>query len=96
MTTGDEHACAETTNNRVYCWGSNSYGQLGDGTLTQRMAPVMVAGGHFFSQASAGGIHTCARTDTAVAYCWGGNFAAQLGDGTSTNRTKPVRVAAPM
>jgi alpha-tubulin suppressor-like RCC1 family protein len=38
------HTCALTTDHRVYCWGLNSSGQLGDGTTTNRLAPVAVAG----------------------------------------------------
>ncbi|MFL5494495.1 MAG: RCC1 domain-containing protein [Gemmatimonadales bacterium] len=38
------HTCAVTTDHRVYCWGRNGSGQLGDGTRTNRLAPVAVAG----------------------------------------------------
>jgi alpha-tubulin suppressor-like RCC1 family protein len=41
---GGAHSCGITTTNRAYCWGSNSFGQLGDGTTTQRLTPVPVAG----------------------------------------------------
>jgi len=36
------HACGLTAAHRVYCWGNNSYGQLGDGTLSNRSTPVAV------------------------------------------------------
>jgi len=38
------HSCGVTTNNRIYCWGSNGAGQLGDGTTTRRLVPTAVAG----------------------------------------------------
>ena len=101
VTTGEFHTCAETTLNRAYCWGLNQYsdyngaGGLGDGTTTQRLTPVAVAGGLFFSQVSAGYSQTCGRTDAAVAYCWGTNGGGQLGDGTTTIRLRPVRVVGP-
>ena len=38
-----EHTCA-LQNGKVYCWGNNAEGQLGDGTQTTRNAPVLVAG----------------------------------------------------
>lgn len=38
------HACGLTSDGRVYCWGYNSDGQLGDGTRTTRLAPVLAAG----------------------------------------------------
>jgi alpha-tubulin suppressor-like RCC1 family protein len=98
VTTGLFHTCAETTLNRAYCWGLNrgdATGALGDGTTTQRLTPVAVAGGIFFSQVSAGYSHTCGRADAGVAYCWGTNSSGQLGDGTTTTRLRPVRVVGP-
>lgn len=99
VSTGGSHVCAETTNNRVYCWGVNTDGELGDGTTTKRLVPVAVAGGRFFDQVSAGltyypnGGHTCAKTSTGAAYCWGSNSQGQLGDGTTTSRPTPVAVS---
>jgi alpha-tubulin suppressor-like RCC1 family protein len=91
-TEGFFHTCGETTQNRAYCWGDNSSGQLGDGTTTRRLTPVAVAGGLFFSQVSAGAA-TCGRTPAAVAYCWGYNGEGAVGDGTTTTRLRPVPVA---
>jgi alpha-tubulin suppressor-like RCC1 family protein len=93
---GDTHTCGEATNNRAYCWGRNFYGELGDGTTTQRLSPVAVTGGLFFSQLTAGDQHTCGRTSAAVAYCWGHNWRGQLGDGTTDARLTPTPVAGVM
>jgi len=41
---GLAHTCGITTENRIYCWGYNILGQLGDGTLTNRSTPVKVVG----------------------------------------------------
>lgn len=101
VTTGGSYACAETTTNRVYCWGVNTDGELGDGTTTMRLVPVTVVGGRFFDQASASltyypnGGHTCGKTSTGAAYCWGSNAQGQLGDGTTTRRLAPVAVVGP-
>jgi alpha-tubulin suppressor-like RCC1 family protein len=38
------HSCGITANNRIYCWGGNGAGQLGDGTTTQRLTPTAVVG----------------------------------------------------
>ena len=92
VTAGNEQTCGETTNNRAYCWGDNTYGGLGDGTTTRRLTPVAVAGGLFFSQVSAGGRYTCGRTDSGTGYCWGYNIVGQLGDGSTVNRTTPTRI----
>jgi alpha-tubulin suppressor-like RCC1 family protein len=43
LSAGYSHACGVTPEGRAYCWGDNHYGELGDGTTTQRLAPVAVA-----------------------------------------------------
>lgn len=91
---GDTHACALTTAGAVLCWGNNSHGQLGDGTTTQRLAPVAVAGLNTGVRALAsGGNHTCAVTTAGAVFCWGENIAGQLGDGTTLQRNTPVQVS---
>jgi alpha-tubulin suppressor-like RCC1 family protein len=90
---GGNHSCGVTAENRVYCWGFNVYGQLGDGTSTQRLRPVPVGGTLRFRQVTAGELHTCGVTPDNRAYCWGENSAGTLGDGTTTNRSTPVLVA---
>jgi alpha-tubulin suppressor-like RCC1 family protein len=82
-----------TTSGDAYCWGLNSNGQLGDGTLTERNTPGLVSGGLRFGSVSAGGFHTCGVTTSGDAYCWGYNGFGQLGDGTSADATTPVRVS---
>ena len=94
VSAGGEHACAVTTDDRVYCWGSNDSGQLGDGTTTLRPAPVPVAADRRFRQVTAGSWHTCAVTLSDRVFCWGYNGAGQLGDSSMVNRLTPVRVHA--
>ena len=89
---GGDHTCGVTTV-EIYCWGDNRFGQLGDGTTTDRSSPVLVSGGLGFESVSAGALHTCARTkQLGVVYCWGYNGDGQLGNGTTTNSSVPVRV----
>jgi alpha-tubulin suppressor-like RCC1 family protein len=92
MSAGYYHTCAVTTDSRAYCWGENGQGQLGDGTISQRLAPVAVAGGHQFRLVEAGSGFTCGVTTDNRAYCWGSNQHGQLGDGTLTARPRPVLV----
>jgi hypothetical protein len=70
VSTGESHACAETTANRAYCWGIIGAGALGDGTFAgdvyYRLTRVAVLGGLFFNQVSAGGDHSCAKYTVVV------------------------------
>jgi alpha-tubulin suppressor-like RCC1 family protein len=97
VSAGGIHTCGITTGSRAFCWGSNRYGQVGDGTTTTRRRPVLVAGGHLFRQASAGGQqqgsgYTCAVTTSDRAFCWGDGRHGQLGDGNTILRLTPRAV----
>ncbi|MGH7568126.1 MAG: RCC1 domain-containing protein [Gemmatimonadales bacterium] len=87
------HTCALTTTNRVYCWGWNDDGQVGDGSRSNRRYPSRVAGSATYASVTAGGGHTCAVTTGGAPQCWGLNFTGQLGDGSTTRRTTPVVVS---
>jgi alpha-tubulin suppressor-like RCC1 family protein/uncharacterized protein YjdB len=86
------HSCGVTPQGAAYCWGSNTYGELGDGTTVERTSPVAVAGGLTFASVSAGMFHSCGVTTGGVAYCWGFDGNGELGDGTVAGSTSPVAV----
>jgi len=93
LSAGYAHTCVVTTKHALVCWGYNPYGQLGDGTTTDRGTPVGVSGmGSKVAAVSAGYYHSCAVTTKGKAVCWGNNGAGQLGDDTATNRLTPVGV----
>jgi alpha-tubulin suppressor-like RCC1 family protein len=91
---GFERTCGVTyPDNRAYCWGDNTDGALGDGTLTARPRPVAVVGTLRFRQVRTGRAHTCGLTTESRIYCWGSNREGQLGDSTEVvRRTKPALV----
>ncbi|MEJ5207660.1 hypothetical protein [Denitratimonas sp. CY0512] len=91
---GLAHSCAVTGAGAVYCWGSNEYGQLGDGSSMDRVTPVQVTGLDSGMQAvSVGRDHSCALSQGGAVWCWGRNSFGQLGDGTAVQRLSPVPVS---
>ena len=93
MALGGRHSCALTKTGAVKCWGSNEWGQLGDGGSTGGAVPRDVLGidGGVVSLA-AGYAHTCAVTTARTIQCWGHNYYGTLGDGSVVNSARPVTV----
>lgn len=99
VTVGEHGSCALTSGGASYCWGSNSHGQLGNGTSAADVAsslPVRVSGELRFAAVSSGMFHTCGTTLRGANYCWGANRSGQLGTGTTSQSSRPVPVARPV
>ncbi|WP_018253817.1 RCC1 domain-containing protein [Salinispora mooreana] len=94
---GRYHSLALTSAGTVLAWGANHFGQLGDGTLIDRGAPVEVSlpSGTTATAIAAGGVHSVALTSAGTVLSWGGNGFGQLGDGSVTRRTTPVEAILP-
>ncbi|HSQ63879.1 MAG TPA: hypothetical protein VLM85_11725 [Polyangiaceae bacterium] len=92
---GDMHTCAVQTDNTLWCWGNNPFGQLGIGTTIEEHSPVQVTALTNVAQVSARGEDTCAIKTDGSLWCWGDNSAGELGIGTTTAlEESPVQVAA--
>ncbi|MCB1389214.1 MAG: hypothetical protein KDK12_08785 [Rhodobacteraceae bacterium] len=91
---GGGHTCALLRNTRVWCWGRNSLGQLGDGSIDDSVTPVAVIRGANATLLAAGGNHSCLVHTNGTLRCWGYNLYGQLGDGGDINRLIPVRAFA--
>lgn len=93
---GAGHACARRSSGTVACWGRNDYGQLGDGTTTDRTAPVAVLNLKDAIALAVGDDHSCALLSSGQPICWGRNDLGQLGDGRggpqSPRAPRPVSV----
>jgi hypothetical protein len=89
---GLSHTVALAFDGKVWAWGSNSTGQLGDGTTINRDTPIQVLNLANVSSIAAGDNHTVALRDDGTVWAWGFNGNGQLGNGTTINRNTPVRV----
>jgi cysteine-rich repeat protein len=95
ITLGDDFSCVLFSNGKVACTGSNSSGQLGNGTTRKSLGIAYVSGITSAEQISSGeqATHTCARLSSGAVKCWGANYAGQLGNGTTTNSSTPVSMS---
>ena len=95
ISAGGTHTCGLDLPGAATCWGANSAGQLGLGTVLDSVgSPTNVDTQLRFERISSGGSHTCGLTGAGEIYCWGNNLNGQLGDGSQGNRTLPVVVGS--
>jgi len=95
---GEEHSSAITSEGRIFTWGNNNYGQLGDGTTTTRLTPTDITSlfnlsvGETITSISLGYAHSSAITSKGFIFTWGNNSYGQLGDGTNIDRMTPIDI----
>src|SRR5215470_2496428 len=87
---GQNYTVAVKSDGTLWAWGYNHYGQLGDGTNTDRNTPVQIGTG--FASVTAGQGYTVAVKSDGTLWTWGYNPYGELGDGTTTQRNLPVRI----
>ncbi|WP_339346661.1 InlB B-repeat-containing protein [Bifidobacterium apis] len=105
VSAGYRHSLALGSDGNVYAWGNNDYGQLGDGTTTNRYTPVRVKTPNrntypdlpkdfTYLQVSAGWQHSLAVGSDGNTYAWGSNGYGQLGNNSGSS-TVPTHVRDP-
>ena len=92
--------CAIDDNGKVYTWGDNERGQLGNGTKNDSSVPICISDtensvlkGKNIKNISANGYTVCAIDDNGKVYTWGKNNYGQLGNGTTTNSSMPICIS---
>ena len=88
---GPAHTLATGADGTLWAWGSNAFGQLGDGGTASRTA-AMAAGVSGVIATAAGDQHSLALRADGTVWAWGRNADGALGDGSTTDRGVPQRV----
>ena len=97
---GGDHGCVVASDDKMYCWGLNNNGELGNNSSVNSSVPVAVnadgvLAGKTIRQMSAGFSSTCAVDSGYGIYCWGYNSNGQLGNNSTNNSRVPTYVYAP-
>ena len=96
LSRGVQHTCGLRDDGTGYCWGDNTYGQVGDNSTTQRLVPVPIdttgVTGTKWTALSGGSTHSCGIRNNGTAWCWGDNGHGELGNNSTTQSLVPVAV----
>ena len=90
VSVGAYHSAAITKDGSLYTWGWNGYGQLGDGTKTDKYIPKKIMDN--VKLVSLGDFHSAAITKDGSLYTWGRNNYGQLGNRTTTDSLTPIKI----
>jgi hypothetical protein len=93
---GDQHVCAIAQGGILYCWGDNSYGRAGIGSLSGSSSPVLISAIVGVLDISADLYNTYALDSANVTWGWGanapGNGCCNLGDANLTAQSTPIHI----
>lgn len=92
---GGGHTAAIKTDGTLWIWGSNSAGQLGDGSIIEKHIPTKIGTVTTWQSITAGiGGYSLAVKTNGTLWAWGYNYWGQLGDGTNINKNIPIQIDA--
>ncbi len=92
IATGRLMSYARLNDGTLWSWGSNFYGQLGNGTTSDAHVPGQIGSDSNWREVFGGRDHTLAIKNDGTLWAWGRNASSQLGDGTTTDRSTPIQV----
>ncbi|MDP9955913.1 alpha-tubulin suppressor-like RCC1 family protein [Epilithonimonas hungarica] len=87
-----DHVMVLKNNGTLWGWGSNSYGQLGDGSNDDRYSPIQIGSSSNWKIVSTGMFHTVALKNDGSLWAWGDNGNGQLGNGTGLSKNSPTQI----
>jgi len=99
INTYGSHVAALSSSNRLFLWGNNSYGQLGNDTYDNLFTPgnmsnFVLSEGETIVEVSMGAYHSSVLTSSGRVFTWGSNSSGQLGDKTVNDQTLPVDISS--
>jgi len=98
VSAGPSHTAAVRSDGRLYIWGLNSAGQIGNGTTTNTSSPTLITTipgvtSEFWNRVAVNGLRTVAVRNDGTLWTWGSNAGYLLGTGDSINRSRPIQIA---
>ncbi len=101
VATGANNSCGIKAGNELWCWGDNSSGQIGNGSVglptDPPFLPTKISGSWLtvtVGGAESGGGHVCAIKSNGALHCWGSNNKSQLGNGLSSDLAIPTQIGS--
>jgi alpha-tubulin suppressor-like RCC1 family protein len=87
--------CGVSKDKLLYCWGDDSFGQIGNGGKGGGALPSLATVAQVrFDSVTVGGGHACAISTSKQVYCWGADSAGQLGDLRRIHSTTPIPISS--
>lgn len=87
-----EHSIAIANNGTLWAWGTNSSGELGDGTTNSRLSALQIGVANDWQTIAAGEFHNLALKTDGTLWAWGNNSSGQLGDGSTSSSLAPIQI----